>query len=806
MQITKYLLIFVLHRCLCVDLTYYVKEGKSPGTYLGDIAADTHLIESVPPKNHNLITFSQLQQGTMSSQLFRISKNRGKLYTTQILDAETMCKREKECYQMMDIAIQKGTSFIKLLEIKVVIQDVNDHQPEFLEKQVNIQFSEDMVMGTKRSIPNAIDRDIGVINSQITYQLKKNKDEPFKLLVSKSVDGTSKLDIILEDKLDRESKDTYIIQVIAKDGGSPPKQSILDVHIAITDVNDNPPVFTQNVYNVSINNELGSIPILILSANDLDSGENGWVSYHLSTKTSDTTKSHFELNEETGEIFLHKKFTLGQELVHKLYVEATDRGTPPLSSTAKILVNVINQQNNPPNIDINFVFTSTRNATNISENIEVGSFIAFVKVTDHDTGQNGEVSCDLHHDKFQLQSQGVRKYKVILNSPVDRESEDHHDITISCQDKGSPPMNSERKFSIHVMDVNDVRPQFSKDTYKFRIQENQKSKIPVGFINATDPDLGPGGKLTYSLWTKNKHFLPFKIADDGLISTISSLDHELHEMYEFQVFAKDNGIQSLNNTVNVIVEVEDQNDNSPYFTYPSVNPFTLDLVYYPYHTKNITVLKASDRDSRENAFLKYEITAGNEKQLFTINHYTGLLSFTRVVNQQDAGSYDLEFVVKDSGTPVLSAKTTMFLTLTVSNKTSERLNIVHIKNDEKIHLNLVIIITLISVTVSVIITAFMSICILRYCNQRSLSQEEEMNHPHRCASKQRHLSCPSYHASPWPEDQDKFRNPHLMGSKRESLPEDEFYNGHRSSMQKQASTDMAHHVSAGTYWFLSFIM
>lgn len=174
MYVPKYVILFVIHRCLCVDLTYYIEEGRNPRTLVGDIASDLQLMDRATSQDDNLITFNLLQQGSNgNSQLFHVSKNTGKLYTTKLLDAESMCKREKECFQMIDIAIRKGTSFIKLLEIKVIIQDINDHQPEFPDKQVSIEFSEDDRKGAKRSIPNAVDKDVGILNSQITYQLKK---------------------------------------------------------------------------------------------------------------------------------------------------------------------------------------------------------------------------------------------------------------------------------------------------------------------------------------------------------------------------------------------------------------------------------------------------------------------------------------------------------------------------------------------------------------------------------------------------------------------------------------------------------
>ena len=746
MLIQVYVLMAVLHIYLCVDLIYYVEEGKSPNTYLGDIAEDSHLMDDITLKEQKQVTFSQLQKGVSgNSKLFHISKNTGKLYTAQTLDAESLCSYNVECFQMVDIAVKKATTFFKLIEIKVIIKDVNDHQPEFPDKQVNVKFSEGDVMGTKVIIPSAIDRDIGVLNSQITYELKKKKEEAFTLFVSKSVDGTSQLALNLEKKLNREVTSLYQIQIRAKDGGSPPKESMLNIHISVIDVNDNFPVFSQNVYNVSIKNKPdAALPVTTLSAKDLDFGANGKIFYNFSPKTSDIAKAHFDLNSKTGEIFLVKKFTTGQKLKSKLYVKASDGGNPPLSSLAMVQVNVINEQNNAPVIDINFVSASRENTVDISEDIKVGSFIAYVKVTDQDADQNGKVTCSLNHDKFQLQSLDTKKYQVIVKKPVDREIGDHHDIIIICLDKGNPPLQSKSKFSVQVFDVNDEQPQFSKQSFKFFIDENQRSKIPVGTINATDPDLGLGGKLSFSLLPTNKQFVPFRIAEKGLISSIMSLDHEFQDTYKFQVFVKDKGTPSLNNTVNVIVKVRDENDNAPYFTFPSVNPYNMHITYYSHYTKNITQIKASDSDSQENAFLKYEIIRGNSKQIFSINQYTGLLSSTHVLSQQDAGSYELEFLVKDSGSPVLSARTTVYLTLTVSNKTSEMLNTVNIKKDNKIHLTSAIIIVSVAVTIAVIITASISVCILRCCNPRSVPVVEGSY-----VSGQRHLVSPPYPANPW---------------------------------------------------------
>ena len=774
-------LLSFVYGCQCVDLTYYVEEEQGPGTYIGDIAADTGLKDSITLQSRDQITFSLLKNGEKhGAQLFHVSQKTGKLYTAQTLDAETLCTHNMECSRMLDVAVRHAESFMQILEVKVVIRDINDHQPEFPVTQVSIRFSEADGRGIKKSIPSAIDKDIGPLNSRITYLLKKSRDEPFTLSESKRFDGKSNLAIRLEERLNREMKEMYMLQVIAKDGASSPRESVLDVHILVTDENDNPPTFTQNIFNISVKNEVNlTTPILVLTAYDSDSGKNGKVSYHFSPDTSNIAKAHFKINEKTGGIFLYKKLNSYEKHLYNLYVEASDEGSPPLSSVAMVVINVINQQNYPPIIDINFVSASIGNTITISEDINVGSFIAYVKVTDRNAGRNGEVACNLHHDKFQLQSLGIKKYKISVKNPLDRETDDHYDITINCQDKGNPPLHTESHFSVRVMDVNDVQPHFSKEVFKFWVSENQESNYPVGWVNVTDPDVGSGGELIYSLVADSNSFLPFQISDSGMITTVMSLDHEFQDIYHFKVLVKDNGVPSLNNTVNVIVEVKDENDNVPYFTFPSVNPYTMEVRYHPQHPQNITTLKASDRDSRENAFLKYTIIGGNDKQIFAVNHYTGLLSFTRVVTQQDAMSYDLQFVVKDSGTPVLSATTTIFLILTVSNETIEGTNAEHLKPSNKIHLHLLIVIVLVAVTVSIPVTAAISISFIHCKTCRSKTYREAAKPSPASVSEQKQLMRPSREEAFWLNthtdrtiESEISHNPRIGKSRRKPFPGD----------------------------------
>ncbi|XP_029644863.2 protocadherin gamma-B1-like [Octopus sinensis] len=710
---------------LSVDITYRVKENLLPGTFIGDIARNVTL----PSIRRSEVKFSPLQKNEFSD-FFNISK-KGRLYLAKTIDAEITCKYNTECFEILEIAVLKKKSFVKILEVKVIIEDVNDNRPDFQEKYINLQFYETDGKGTKKSIPNAVDKDVGFLNSQITYRLG-NIHKQFKLKTDKRVDGSSKLEIILTEELDREIKDTYFVQIIAKDGGSPPKLGVSNVQIIVTDENDNAPIFAQNTYNISLNNTHQTRkPIVRLQASDIDAGRNGKVSYHFGTKTTPLAKLYFKLNNATGEVFLSNDFSFNRKHKYLLYIDARDGGSPSMSSTAILQINIENQDNSSPSIELNFFSQTNEDTASISEDVDIGSFVAYVKVIDNDIGSNGQVSCQLEHEDFILQPLDDKKYKIVVKNAIDREANSYIDFNISCQDRGTPPKTAVRKISIQVTDINDVKPQFSQESFQFFTYENGEPDFPIGLINATDPDLGAGGQLTYYLMNSTENLLPFRISNYGFITTTQPLDREKQDRYRLAVVVKDNGTPPLKNTANVIVEIMDKNDNVPYFTFPGVDPFHLKVHYHPKRQKAITTLRAYDRDSQLNSFLQYEILDGNDKKLFSLDMYSGVMSFSRPVYKVDAGFYKLNVSVKDSGTPALSTTTLLTLTLTVSNSTSKFLTSRHKLSTKEIPVNVMVIILVAAVIVSITIVVSITVCIVRrnhrreilYCERREQGQK-----------------------------------------------------------------------------------
>ncbi|CAE1288249.1 PCDHD1 [Acanthosepion pharaonis] len=220
----------------------------------------------------------------------------------------------------------------------------------------------------------------------------------------------------------------------------------------------------------------------------------------------------------------------------------------------------------------------------------------------------------------------------------------------------------------------------------------------------------------------------------------------------------------------------DVNDNVPYFVYPETDPYTFEIHYPPLLTpNNITVVQARDNDSRENAFLNYQIARGNDKQLFNINRYSGQLSFNPIVTKNDEGLYNLQIVVKDSGYPVQSAMTTLSLLLTVANETTQSLSAVQITSDIKVHKSLAVVTVLIAMTVSVIVVASVTLGVVRAKDRFQNAREEDSDDSGKCLSKQRRLMGFSQQTIPQfgcstskPEALDKIRDSRLLTFRQES--------------------------------------
>lgn len=181
--------------------------------------------------------------------------------------------------------------------------------------------------------------------------------------------------------LDREKQETYELKIRAMDGGGNNEQPALYsdaiVRVTIDDINDNAPAFSLSDYTVRVREDIpiGTV-VVVLTANDLDTGPGGEVSYSL----SEDSESSFKIDKFSGTIRTTKALDFEERQVHSVIVKAIDRGTPALSSETSVIIEVIDVNENKfaPQFE-DFVLSGS-----VSENQPVGTHVMIVAAKDSD--------------------------------------------------------------------------------------------------------------------------------------------------------------------------------------------------------------------------------------------------------------------------------------------------------------------------------------------------------------------------------------------------------------------------------------
>ena len=196
---------------------FEVPEGAPIGTLIGSIGT---------PGPYLIVPIDQVNN---PEEDLIVNQNNGEIRTKQVLDRE---KQEEYVFSAIPL---NGES----IQVRVKIQDINDHTPDFGQEEFTIDIPENIPSGTKRKLPPAQDPDEdGVKRYQI---VQGNVGEAFDL----QFDGQEALDLVVKGSLDRERLDKYSMVIVAEDGGTPSRSSSMTLTVQVQDLNDSPPVFSK---------------------------------------------------------------------------------------------------------------------------------------------------------------------------------------------------------------------------------------------------------------------------------------------------------------------------------------------------------------------------------------------------------------------------------------------------------------------------------------------------------------------------------------------------------------------------------
>lgn len=339
--------------------------------------------------------------------------------------------------------------------------------------------------------------------------------------------------------------------------------------------------------------------------------------------------------------------------MYDLTVLARDRGVhyrnTPRASSARLTIHVRQVNLHAPEITV-------RHLPEIMENSNADTY-AIVRVLDRDSGIHGEIASldivggdpDGHFRIRPLSSPG--EYSIQVLKLLDREAAPQgYNLTLRALDRGIPPRFSYKSVSVHLADLNDNAPIFSREIYEVRVPETAPVNTPVIRLKVTDADQGNNALVFLEIVGGNEGGEFFINADTGMLYTAVPLDAESKAFYTLTVSAVDQGNAGTRkqSSAKVKIYVIDTNDNDPEFEKSEM------VVYLDENEPagtSVVKLVAKDKDSGENAYISYSIDNIN-KVPFEIDHFSGLVRTKQLLDYETMKrEYLLRVRANDWGLP-----------------------------------------------------------------------------------------------------------------------------------------------------------
>ncbi|XP_062044972.1 protocadherin beta-5 [Lepus europaeus] len=643
-------------------LRYSIPEETESGHFVANLAEDLGLGVGELAARGARIHYKG------NKKLLQLARETGDLLLREKLDREVLCGATEPCILRFQLLLENPVQF---LQAELQLTDVNDHSPEFLEREILLKIPESAQPGSVFPLKTAQDLDTGS-NTVQNYTISPNST--FHVVTHNRGDGRKHPELVLDKALDREEQPEVVLVLTALDGGVPPRSGTATVRIEVVDINDNAPEFLQPLYAVQVPEDSPvSSSVVAVSARDSDAGAYGRVAYALFQ--GDEGAQPFVIDEVTGEIRLKGVLDFETTRGYSVEIIATDGGG--LSGKCTVAVEVLDVNDNAPEL------TMATLTSAIPEN-SPETVVAVFSVSDPDSGDNGKMVCSIQNDlPFLLKPTFENFYTLVTDGALDREARAEYNITITVSDLGTPRLTTRHHVAVQVSDVNDNAPVFSQAAYTLLVRENNSPGLLIGSVSASDRDAGANAQLTYSLLPPPPQPQPQPQppqpqpqpdvaalvsvhADSGQLYALRALDYEALRAFEFGVRAADRGSPALSSEARVRVQLLDANDHAPAVLYPPANgsaacpelvPRAADAGYL------VSKVVAVDGDAGQNAWLSFELLKATEPGLFGVWAHSGEVRTARPLSERDAARQRLLVLVRDHGEPPLSASVTLHVLL-----------------------------------------------------------------------------------------------------------------------------------------------
>ena len=623
-------------QCTQLSLTTQVEETFPQGQTLSsallcsdsDIGSNGHVVYNITSGNDG--TFEVLPDGSFQ--------------TLSMLDYDSGVRRYE-----LEVNVSDSGSPPRTIQVAVVIQvtPVNEFSPQFHQSHYSETIVESARVQASVLQLMATDGDSEThAHGILQYQITGLANPVF------SVSSSGQLEVAGD--LDREETESYNFTVIALDHGTPPRTVAVSVTVTVTDIDDNAPVFTKDIYIAVLNGTaMAGSQVVTVECTDADEGTNAAITYGLVSSDD----AHFFSVDESGRIEVAEDLPFSA--IYLLSVACSGPSPANFSDSAVVSIQVLVESN------ITFSPSSTY-FIDVSEDTSAGAELSTV-LANSSTGAQLFYSIVGSGSPF-----GISRTTGALQllGTLDYEDVRSYSLEVRASDNGRPPNSGVAVVQVAVVNVNDEIPTITTtDSNPITIQEEGGGVNLPAIIReyvCTDSDDGSFGDVIFSILSGNDG--QFSLSPSGVLIQLQPVDYEEVQTVFLEVVCADGGYPSNTDTITVPITITQINDNPPLFPAEELNIEVTENL--PFGSQVGAPIVASDADLSPHGTVRYSILSGNSPRTFALSSETGQLMLTQRLDFEITSSYSLTILARDSGGMVdpdfLVLNDTVVVTVTVS--------------------------------------------------------------------------------------------------------------------------------------------
>eukprot|EP00064_Thunnus_orientalis_P019639 superscaffoldBa00005001_g19764 len=431
--------------------------------------------------------------GEGAGTTFTIDDSTGDIHAIQRLDREVKAQyvlRAQARNRLTDRPLEPESQFI------VKIQDINDNEPRFLDGPYQATVPEMSKIGTSVIQLTATDADDPTYGNSARVVYSILEGQPYFSVDAK----TGVVRVSLAD-MDRETRENYTVVIQAKDMGGQlgGLAGTTTVNITLSDVNDNPPMFDQRLYQMSIPESatVGSV-VGRIWAKDRDIGVNAEMKYSIIDGDGRDT---FDISTDPTNLFgiitVKKPLNFESKPSYTLKVEGANTNLDPAFRQRGPFKDVTIVHVSVEDVDEPPLFDSPAYYIELPEDAEIGTVVKMVSARDPDAANNTvRYSIERSSDREKYFYIEITSGSLMTVRSLDRENIGWHNITVLAMEMANPTQIASVSVVVKVLDVNDNPPSLTHYLEAY-VCENAKAGQLIQTVTALDSDEPLGGQHFY---------------------------------------------------------------------------------------------------------------------------------------------------------------------------------------------------------------------------------------------------------------------------------------------------------------------